>query len=240
MENKFYELFKVKKPIIGMIHLAGTTRDERIQRALEELTLYEKEGVNGAIIEDYCGPAEDIYKTLEETQKNKFKIILGVNNLRNPYASFYAKDLGAKFVQFDSVQSNHLNVNFYNQFREKYPDILIFGGVRFKYKNNSHNSLEKDLDDGMKRCDAIITTGDGTGIETPVEKLKQFKNYMGEFPLIVDAGLNDANCGKQMQIADGAIVGSYFKPYGNVRLPVDREKVKDLMKIVKQIRKNSL
>ena len=50
---KLQDIFNNSKPIIGMIHLAGDTQKEKVSRALEELELYEQEGVDGAIIENY-------------------------------------------------------------------------------------------------------------------------------------------------------------------------------------------
>ncbi|MFH1503201.1 MAG: BtpA/SgcQ family protein [Candidatus Diapherotrites archaeon] len=238
-EAKFDRLF-ASKPIIGMVHLAGNNKDEKIKRALEELSIYEQEGVDGAIIEDYHGPAEYIYETLKEVQKNNYKIILGVNNLRNPYASFHSKNLGAKFVQFDSVQNKDLNLENYNEFRKVYADMIVLGGIRFKYTLPTGNSLEKDLDEGKLNCDAIVTTGEGTGIETPIKKLKVFKSYLGDFSLIIGAGLNTENAYEQLQIADGAIVGSAFKPNKNTRLPVDKYLVRELIDMVKEVRKNGI
>ena len=40
---KFEEVFTIKKPIIGMIHLAGKDKADRMRRALYELDIYEKE-----------------------------------------------------------------------------------------------------------------------------------------------------------------------------------------------------
>src|SRR3989344_1269876 len=236
-ESKFNRLFR-NKPIIGMIHLAGDDKKEKIQRALKELFIYEQEEVDGAIIENYHGPAEYIYEVLKETQNKNYKIILGVNNLRNPYASFYSKNLGSRFIQFDSVQSNHLDIQIYGNFKKQNPEMVILGGVRFKYTTSSKNPLEKDLEEGMSRCDAIVTTGEGTGIETPIEKLRIFKNYLGDFPLIIGAGLNTKNAYEQLQIAGGAIVGSSFKPNKNTRLPVDKYLVRELMDIIREVRKN--
>jgi len=236
--EKYHNLFG-EKSIIGMIHLAGNTSKERIQRALEELAIYQEEGINGAIIEDYHGPAEDIWKTLKETQEYDYKIILGINNLRNPYANFYASKLGAKFVQFDSVQSDHIDIHCYERLRNENPELIVFGGIRFKYTSPSGNSLEQDLNEGTSRCDAIVTTGEGTGIETPTEKLIQFKNYLKDFPLIVGAGLNTENAYEQLKIADGAIVGSSFKPNKNTLLPVDKYLVRELIDIVREVRKNN-
>lgn len=230
----FYKIFKNKKPVIGMIHLAGISRKDRINRALKELSIYEEEGVDGAIIEDYYGDIEDVRKTLEAS--NEFKIVRGINILRDPYLSFqFAKNYDAKFVQFDSIQKKDLDLDKYNELREFYNGIIVLGGVRFKYTFPTGNSLEQDIEDGKLLCDAVVTTGEGTGIETPTKKLMDFKKYMKDFPLIVGAGVNKDNLYEQLSIADGAIIGSYFKS-GNTMEMVDRKRVRDLMEIVNHVR----
>ena len=89
--------------------------------------------------------------------------------------------------------------------------------------------------EGISRCEAIVTTGSGTGIETPRDKLERFRSHLGYFPLIVGAGVNAENVKEQLAIADGAIVGSYFKPQGDTGQPVDRERVRELMTIVREL-----
>ena len=235
-DNKFFRLFGTNKPIIGMIHLAGKNKRQKIKRALEELAIYEEESIDGSIIEDYHGDYWDVYETLRESE-TKFNLIRGINLLGNPYLSFnLATKFGCRFVQFDTIQTNELNVGKYRQLIKQYQEIVILGGVRFKYTKPGENSLKKDLEDGIQRCDAIVTTGEGTGIETPIEKLKEFRNLLEDFPLLVGAGVNLDNIYSQLKITDGAIIGSYFKLNGNTYLPVDRKKVKDLMDVVKKLR----
>ncbi|MEK6860094.1 MAG: BtpA/SgcQ family protein [Nanoarchaeota archaeon] len=237
MEKNLNAIFQINKPIIGMIHLAGEDDKGKVKRALEELSIYQEEGVDGAIIEDYHGTSQDVCKTLRESLTKEFTIIRGVNVLRNPYSAFkLAFDFGARFIQFDSVQTPDLNLELYNQLRKEYPNIAVLGGVGFKYISPTGNPLEIDLAEGKSRCEAIVTTGSGTGIETPVEKLRECKRLLREFPLIVGAGVNLGNVQEQLQICNGAIVGSYFKPNGNTHLFIDRKKVKDLMDIVRQQR----
>jgi len=233
--TKFSELFPVKKPIIGMIHLAGRNQEDIVKRATEELKLYEEEGVDGAIIEDYHGTNEDLDFVLKTIPIEGFKIVLGINSLRRPYLSIErAHHFKARFVQFDDVQGEE---DSYCTERETYSYMNVLGGARFKYTPSTGNSLEKDLEQARLRCDAIVTTGEGTGTETPTEKLKQFRELLGDFPLIVGAGVNLGNVCEQLSITDGAIVGSYFKPEGNTQLPVDRKRVRDLMDVVRKIRK---
>lgn len=84
----------------------------------------------------------------------------------------------------------------------------------------------------MNLCDAVVVTGAGTGKETPLDKIKAFRKILGDFPLIIGAGLTADNI-EQMQYADGAIVGSYFKPSGVTTAKVDRLLVKEFMSKVK-------
>ncbi len=232
----FYDLFPDKKPIIGMIHLSGND-DEKIDRALEELLIYEEESIDGAIVEDYHGNLNDVITTLKLCQGKYENIVIGVNVLRNPYYGFrLAHEMGAKFIQFDSVQTPDLNLEVYDNLRKSYPDIAVLGGIGFKYTRPTGNLLQADLFEGKLRCEAVVTTGEGTGIETPSDKLKEYKSFLKDFPLIVGAGVNVKNAYEQLMICDGAIVGSYFKYNSQTHNHVDRLKVRTLMETIKEIR----
>lgn len=228
----FEEVFPKKKSIIGMIHLAGRG-PERISRALEELTIYQDEGLDGAIVENYHGHTLHVSEVLKQSQE--YKIIRGVNVLGGNYSALHMAQLfGARFVQLDTVIGNEIISELYKQMVGNFPEICILGGVRFKYIPPTGKSLEEDIKEGIGRCDAIVTTGEGTGIETPIDKLKNFKKIMGNFPLIVGAGVNLKNVCEQLKICDGAIVGSYFKN-GDTYQKVDRNRVRDFMQAVKAL-----
>jgi len=236
MDTRFRTLFGVKKPVIGMIHLAGEGLEEKISRALNELQIYQEEEVNGAIIEDYHATGPELIAALEKISQKKWDIKIGINYLKVSDLVFdLANDYNASFVQLDSVQGV---CNRYVGQKKRFPNLVVLGGVRFKYQPQTGRTLEEDIEEGKPRCDAIVTTGEGTGIETPLEKLKQFKGLLKDFPLIVGAGVQWFNVHEQLQIVDGAIIGSYFKSHGHTQLPVDRLRVKKLMNIVKQVRKN--
>lgn len=222
-----------EKPVIGMIHLAG---ENPVERALEELMIFEGEGVDGAIIEDFHGSPRDVVETLEMVRGISLNLTIGINLLRNPYEAFGLADrFGAQFIQFDNVQTPYLDLRLYNNLRLRYPQIAVMGGVRFKYTRPTGNPLEQDLEEARQRCEAIVTTGSGTGIETPIEKLREFRRLLPDFPLIVGAGVNLSNVYEQLSVADGAIVGSYFKDGDTTNL-VDRQKVRDLMHIARGLR----
>lgn len=222
-----------------MIHLAGGMGC--IDRAIEEIRIFEEEGLHGIIVENYHGGTEDVIEVLKVIDT---KMDVGINILPNEFIEAYeiANQFNVNFIQLDFIAGTYegygdnwkqLNVSKYISYRTKYPNILIFGGVWPKYYQPVKNSnLEEDLKDAMQLCDAVVVTGSGTGKETPLDKIKTFRQILGNFPLIIGAGLSVNNI-NQIQYADGAIVGSYFKPSGVTTAKVDRKLVKEFMNKLK-------
>ncbi|MCB2173056.1 hypothetical protein KQH65_09995 [archaeon] len=224
-----------------MIHLAG---DDPVKRALEEIAVYEEEGVDGVIIENYHGTVEDVTQTLKETSTMKPNIVIGVNVLPNEFKQAFglAYKYGAEFIQLDYVAGRYtrgeLDFQAYSRVKEKYPNIIVLGGVWPKYYTPLEGSdLERDLWEAKSRAEAVVVTGAGTGVETPLGKVKQFRELIGGHPLVVGAGLTADNAYERLCISDGAIVGSFFKEGGDTRNPIDREKIRDFMSIVEEARK---
>jgi len=123
---EFSELFKRKKPLIGMIHLFALppykSRDglnrsyavrENIKKALADLNALEKGGVDAALIENDDDPSDAIYANKEQYDAmleivkevvKHAKIPVGVNMLRNDWKSSFliAKETGCKFIRLDN------------------------------------------------------------------------------------------------------------------------------------------
>lgn len=235
---KLYENYtnmQSNKSIYGMIHLFG--KENRIETALEEIKIYEQEGLQGFIIENYHGSVTDVVNVLKQVDTT---LDIGINILPNEYEQAFsiAAEFGVQFIQLDYVSGvyegyaegyQYLNVTDYMLWRKKYPQIKVFGGVWPKYyKPIPDSNLQKDLEKAKILCDAVVVTGSGTGIQTPTDKIKEFRKILGDFPLIIGAGLNIDNI-SQLNYADGAIVGSSFKLGGKTTNRVDRELVSNFM-----------
>ena len=240
LNNNFSKIFR-STPILGMLHLAGS---DPVERALEELNRYEKEGLDGAIVENYHGSTDDVVNVLEKIRRHGTDIVIGINILPNEFHKSIplAGKYEAGFVQLDHVAGRYvrgeLDYYSYCRFRKEYPDIVVLGGVWPKYYTPMASSdLEEDLRTGMERAEAIVVTGKKTGQRTPTDKIKQYRSIIGNHPLIVGSGLTAQNAYEKLCIADGAIVGTYFK-FGNDTINmVDPKKVRELMAEVKKARK---
>lgn len=230
---EFKDIFPMPKPIIGMLHLAG---EDPVERALEERQIYADAGLEGVIVENYHGTVKDVIDVLEAMRGAYLWPIKGINILGDYEKSFeLAEDFGCSFIQIDSVQfSSKKERERYLRVRRTHVDVVVLGGVRFKYQPSTGRSLKEDIEDAWPLCDAIVTTGTGTGIETPIQKLIDFREVMPpDAYLIEGAGVNAKNAYSHAKYHDGVIVGSAFKPGGDTYEMAERplvELVKDPIK----------
>lgn len=242
-KNAFLGLFPRKKPVMGMIHLKGTSDEDVFQRACREIDIYISNGIDGIILENYFGNYYQLDRALEYASARKLPVPYGVNCLNMDAMGFeLAMRHGAGFVQLDSVVG-HVKPRdeatveaFLKLYRER-SKVPVMGGVRFKYQPVlSANTTEEDLEIAKTRCDAVTVTQDATGQETSMDKILRFRKALGDFPLIVGAGVTKENIGRQLEAADGAIVGSYFKDTRKDAGELCGGHVKELMDAVNSIR----
>lgn len=237
--------FKDKKEIIGMIHLAGP---DIVDKAMEEIAIFEEEGLSGIIIENYHSDEINILAVLAELAVHPTKLSVGINVLPNEYDKAF--QIAEKYKMVDFIQLDYLggayakgnkiialNADDYIEKSMNSRGVQVYGGVWPKYYNPVKGSiLSVDVFDAMFLGDAIVVTGKGTGHETPLDKIKEFAKIIdGKCPLIVGAGLDASNVKEQLSYAQGGIVGSAFKPNGRTFQMVDRDLVKEFMDQVNSI-----
>ena len=245
-KNLLKKVFGVTKPLIGMLHLKGESDEDVVRRAKHEIDLFINNGVNGLVVENYFGNYYQMRMVLEYLSNRYPDFPYGVNSLNFDSLGFdLAREFNAKFVQLDSVVG-HIKPRdeasmeaFMHQQRSK-SEFVVFGGVRFKYQPVlSEKTVEEDLIIAKDRCDAVVVTGNATGEETAIDKIKLFRQTLGNFPLIIGAGLTPNNAREQLRYADGAIVGSYFKDGHNDSGEVNQEYIRKLVKTFEEIRKEN-
>ena len=261
MTEQFLHAFHTDKPVLAMLHLGGADPDRVHEQAKREIEQYYGGGADGILVEDYFGSPDDVEWALDYLAGHYPGHVYGVNLLADPEKAFaLANKYRASFLQLDSVcghlrpgyhMRGHDKPNLYakscdGDFAERLAQlrsgcpVFLLGGVRFKYQPvRSGRTLEEDLLLGKERCDAVVVTGAGTGITTDPEKIRLFRSILGGFPLFVGAGVSAETCASQLACADGAIVGSWFKQNGNTDAPVDPERVRQFMDIVRRLRETA-
>lgn len=214
----FEQLFPNGRALIAMLHLKGLDSSDIYGRAEREIGIFYDNGFDAVLVENYFGSLDDCRRALDYLSRSYPDRVYGVNILGDEESAFGLADAyGAKFIQIDSV-CGHLAPRREPAFVDRLNDLragsraLVFGGVRFKYQPvRSGRSLEEDLRLGTERCDAVVVTGDGTGIETPQDKILRFRKSLGAFPLITGAGVTADTVAQTLEHCDGVIVGSWLK-----------------------------
>jgi len=85
--------------------------------------------------------------------------------------------------------------------------------------------------------DVILVSGPMAGAEPDVSWVREAKEAVGdEVPVFLNTGAKASNIRTFLQYADGVIVGSSLKVDGYTWNPVDPERVKAFMEVVREIR----
>lgn len=116
------------------------------------------------------------------------------------------------------------------------PGIAILADVLVKHATPlAPVTAEDATEDTVKRglADGVIVTGRATGAPVDAELLRTVSTAAGEAPVYIGSGLTTAAAPTLAPLCDGAIVGTAFKRDGQVRAPVDPERVRRLCEAVR-------
>ncbi len=119
--------------------------------------------------------------------------------------------------------------------RELDSTVAILADVQVKHATVLGNQpIEDAARDAVERglADALILTGSGTGEPTDLDDLRRVRAVLPETPLLVGSGVSAETVRETFTIADGAIIGTYFKHGGTTTASVDIARVRRLMAIV--------
>ncbi len=226
--------------------------DSVFETALKEVEIYKRNNIDGLIVENFRDmpfypsqlPPETIAAMTAVIReiRNAFPGPIGVNALRNDAQSAMAIAVATQ-TQFIRVNIHtgsavtdqgliHGKAHETLRLRANLKsDVLIFADVDVKHASPLGNrGIEAETRDLTNRglADAIIVSGDGTGLPTnsnDIEKVRQNT----KLPILLGSGVTPKNISNLSEIADGFIVGSCFKKDGKAMNMVDEERVKGFM-----------
>ena len=157
--------------------------------------------------------------------------VIGSKFIRTLMSGVYASDLGL-------INTNGAEVMRYKKFIGA-DDVRIFIYINPEFASSLSprplSIIAKALK-WLKMADAYCVSGPMPGMPPDIEELKRMRSEVPDVPLIANTGMNKENVAKYLEYVDGVIVGTSLK-INNITLnPVDENKVREFMKVVKSVR----
>ena len=229
-----------------------------VERARTELDALQSGGVDGVMISnEFSLPY--LTKTEPITAISMARIIgellpdlsvpFGVNVLWDGRASIdLAVATGAKFVReiFTGVYASDFGLWDTNVGEVARHRARVGGsGVKLLFNivpESAQYLAERDLASITRTTvfatlpDAICVSGATAGSPTDIEALRVVKDAAGTVPVFVNTGVRAENVATQLSVADGAVVGTYFKKDGVFANAVDKSRVQELMGAAREFR----
>ena len=253
-------------PIISTVVLAplpGSPKflgdfDAVIERAVREAEELQELGVDGLIVENLGdapyfkdrAPPETVAcmaRVLCELRR-RVSIPFGVNVLRNCARESLglAYAFGGRFIRVNVLTEAYVTDQgiIEGVAAELMRVRRLIGGEHVKVFADVHVKhasplLRRDIRESaldlVERglADAVIVTGPRTGEPPSVDDLKSVR---GVAPVLIGSGLNLENVERLLPLADGAIVGTYFRVGGRLGDRIDHERVRLFMERVRRVR----
>jgi membrane complex biogenesis BtpA family protein len=232
-----------------------------IKKAKEEAAIYRDAGIDMIAIENmhdvpylkqHAGP--EIVSAMSVTGyevKNASRLPCGIQILAgaNKEALSAALAGGLDFIRVEGFVFSHIaDEGFIDgcagellRYRKQIgaDHIKIFTDIK---KKHSSHAITSDVNIGETAhaaefflSDGVIVTGNTTGSPADLQELKHVKESV-RIPVLVGSGVTAENLKSYLEIADGLIVGSYFKYDGHWSKGVEFKRVKKFMDKVNKIR----
>ena len=253
-------------PLPGSPRYQGEPVTTIIDAALRDARAWQKGGAEGLMIENagdlpFAKPDRIGHETVAAMTAVAVALVrevplpIGVNCLANGVlpALAVAKASGARFVRSNQwVNAYVANEGFvegaapaamrYRAWLRAY-DIAIFADVHVKHGSHAvvgdRSLAEQTRDAIFFDADILIATGQRTGDATDIDEIRGIKGA-STLPVIIGSGLTADNAPELLLLADGAIVGSWAKVDGVWWNPVDVERVRRLMDVVRVVREEAV
>lgn len=101
--------------------------------------------------------------------------------------------------------------------------ITPYADIRLMAKDTVHRGM----------ADGIIVSGTGTGSAPDVGDLEAVREALPTTPIFIGSGADNENAGRLLATADGVIVASSLKRQGKLENPVDVDRVRTFVNLVK-------
>jgi membrane complex biogenesis BtpA family protein len=256
--------------MIAILPLPGSPRydgdDHKIvKQVLSDLELYKQAGVDSLVLENdhdlpYIQPPLDkkgiaLMTQLAKEVRRQFDGPVGVQMLEaaNITSLEIAAEADLDFIRVEAFVFAHvggsgiINGSAGKILRRRKElgaeHIRVFADV--KKKHGSHSlTIDLDISDEVRQAefflaDGVIVTSQFTGINPDKNDLIKARSVT-KLPVLIGSGMTPQNIHDYMPLADGFIVGSYFRKDGKFLETLQPERLDEFMKVFSRSRKTEI
>jgi len=240
--------------------------DQRVtDQALADLDMYKRAGVDSIIFENdhdlpYIQPPLDekgiaLMTEISKEARKRFNGPIGIQMLEaaNITSLEIAADADLDFIRVEAFVFAHvggsgiINGSAGKILRRRKElnaeHIKVFADV--KKKHGSHSlTIDLDIRDEIMQAefflvDGVIVTSQFTGVNPDKNDLIKARKAT-KLPVLIGSGMNANNISEYLPLADGFIVGSYFRKDGKFLEKLESERLSRFMELFVSARKSIL
>jgi len=236
-----------------------------IDQALADLEIYKEVGVDSILLENdhdlpYIQPPLDekgvaLMTKIAKELRGRFDGPIGIQMLEaaNITSLEIAAEADLDFIRVEAFVFAHVGgsgiINgsagkvLRRRKERKAEHIKVFADV--KKKHGSHSlTIDLDIKDEIMQAefflaDGVIVTSQFTGINPDKNDLIKAKSAT-KLPVLIGSGMTAENIQDYLPLADGFIVGSYFRKDGKFLEKLEPERLNKFMKVFVSARKSTL
>jgi len=236
-----------------------------IDQALADLGVYKKAGVDSILLENdhdlpYIQPPLDekgiaLMTKIAKEVRRRFDGPIGIQMLEaaNITSLEIAAEADLDYIRVEAFVFAHVGgsgiingsagtiLRRRKELRAEH--IKVFADV--KKKHGSHSlTIDLDIKDEIMQAefflaDGVIVTSQFTGINPDKKDLIKAKGAT-KLPVLIGSGMTAENIQDYLRLADGFIVGSYFRKDGKFLEKLEPERLHKFMKVFVSARKSTL
>ncbi|HEU5164529.1 MAG TPA: BtpA/SgcQ family protein [Chitinophagaceae bacterium] len=262
LPNKFLAAMIAVLPLPGSPLYDGDDQ-KVIDQALSDLDLYKQAGVDSILLENdhdlpYIQPPLDekgiaLMTKISKEIRKRFNGPIGIQMLEaaNISSLEIAAEADLDYIRVEAFVFAHvggsgvINGSAGKILRRRKElnaeHIKVFADV--KKKHGSHSlTIDLDIKDEIMQAefflvDGVIVTSRFTGLNPDKNDLIKAKSAT-KLPVLIGSGMNVNNIADYLPLADGFIVGSYFRKDGKFLERLEPERLNGFMDIFISARKN--
>jgi hypothetical protein len=212
--TNIFRTFARERVLLAVIH---AKHDEQVFKSMD---IAFENGADGVFLINQGMDASDVVRLLRSNRVQAMREEsrwIGANLLGYPPE----ETMGRHHSLIDGLWTDTSGIGF-DGFRDTWLPSLVgeidrvawkglwFGGVAFKYTHTEHASEEKiaEMIGKTAGINVVTTSGPGTGLAAPVEKISAFRKALVRRSLAIASGITAANVASYFPYANAFIVGT--------------------------------